>query len=186
MKSAGHGTDSRARKKSKRRDTDMGLWRGASLLRAQEWEWYCHMGLEIQTFFPSGAWATTPMHSPQHQGAKAADKKWLQGDWERICWRSHGEWENGNVFPHVLENGIGWDAAGSSAKALQCESSRCWPRLYDWGSGGTTDLSADIQVEWGKCWGQDEKTYFPEDIPGKMETEDWCLPLASVNSPQMR
>lgn len=128
-----------------------------------------------------------PHAFPSAPGCKDSRQEvaaWWLG--KRICWRSQGEWENGNVFPHVLENRIGWDVAGSSANALHCESSRCWPRLDDWGSGGITDLSADIQVEWGQCWGRDEKTYIPEDIPGKMETEDWFLPLASLNTPQMR
>lgn len=42
-------------------------------------------------------------------------------------------------LPHVLENGISGDVAGSSQKALQCESSRFWPGLDGWGSGTITD-----------------------------------------------
>lgn len=33
-------------------------------------------------------------------------------------------------LPHVLENGISGDVAGSSEKALACKSSRSWPGLH--------------------------------------------------------
>lgn len=67
-------------------------------------------------------------------------------------------------LPHVLENGISGDVAGSSQKALLCESSRFWPGLNGWGSGTITDPSADIKVEGGQCFGDKMRTSTSQGI----------------------